>query len=86
MIEPYFHATKSSDNRLISARGRQIFNVRPGASLFFLVVLARMIQGKPELQEKTKVKERSSSKRISCVVLLFFCLLLINNKKNTELF
>ena len=42
--------------------------------------------GKPELQEKTKVKERSSSKRISCVVLLFFCLLLINNKKNTELF
>ena len=31
---PYFLTTKSSDNRFISARGRQIFNVRPGTSLF----------------------------------------------------
>ena len=35
---PYFLTTKSSDNRLISARGRQIFNVRPGTSLFPLVI------------------------------------------------
>jgi hypothetical protein len=36
---PYFLTTKSSDNRLISARGRQIFNVRPGTSLFPLVIV-----------------------------------------------
>ena len=35
----YFLPTKSSDNRLISARGRQIFNVRPGTSLFPIVIL-----------------------------------------------
>jgi hypothetical protein len=34
----YFPPTKSSDNGSLSARGRQIGNMRPGASLFHLEI------------------------------------------------